>query len=111
MTAVGRKNNAKQDQRQQQHRSSQKKGAVQRQPWIVDRQSAASEITERQRQHEDSNDAAPHIDAAAEVRRQDATAQQLNGHDDEAADKGEAQYQAVLQKGGGAGMLNGTVNG
>ena len=53
------------------------------------RQPPAPQITDRERRHEHRDDAAPHIDAAAEVGRQNAAAQQLERHHGEAAAEGE----------------------
>ena len=67
--------------RQQQAQSSQAR--------VVLRIASARQVAQRQRQHEDRDQRAPHVDAAAEVRRQHAAAQQLHAHHEEAGPEGD----------------------
>ena len=80
--------------RQRQHRQcGQRRGCQQqaqlRQAGVVLRVAAAGQVAQRQRQHEDGDQRAPHIDAAAEIRRQQAAAQQLHAHHEEAGPEGD----------------------
>ena len=70
--------------RQGGERSEREQHAQFRQPGFALRIAAAGEIAQRQRQHEDRDQRAPHIDAAAEVRRQQPAAEQLDAHHEEA---------------------------
>ena len=75
--------------RVQEHRPNEKRQAQLAQARPPLRQAPTEQVAERQRQHENRDDAAPDINAGPKPRRQRPPAKQFERHDDEAADEGE----------------------